>query len=86
MHAPEKYVDRFPGLEPERRMYAAMLSALDDGVGLLMRTLRKTAADRKKYTLVFFTVAINGATREARAGLNQQSRPRPVRIALSRRQ
>jgi arylsulfatase A-like enzyme len=69
MHAPKKYVDRFPDLEPERRMYAAMLSAVDDGVGLVRRTLQETGlADN---TLIFFA-ADNGATREPRAGLNQQ--------------
>jgi arylsulfatase A-like enzyme len=69
MHAPRKYVDRFPDLEPERRMYAAMLSAVDDGVGLVMRALRELHLTDN--TLVFFT-ADNGATREPRAGLNQQ--------------
>jgi arylsulfatase A-like enzyme len=69
MHAPKKYVDRFPDLEPERRMYAAMLSAVDDGVGLVMRTLREHHLTEN--TLVFFS-ADNGATREPRAGLNQK--------------
>jgi arylsulfatase A-like enzyme len=69
MHAPKKYVDRFGDLEPERRMYAAMLSAVDDAVGLVMRTLREARVAEN--TLVFFS-ADNGATREARAGLNQQ--------------
>src|SRR5258708_6263230 len=36
MHAPEKYVKRFAGLEPERRIYAAMVAAVDDGVGEIM--------------------------------------------------
>src|SRR5947209_20216018 len=40
MHAPKKYLDRFPDLDPERRMYAAMLAAVDDGVGQVIRTLR----------------------------------------------
>jgi arylsulfatase A-like enzyme len=77
MHAPKKYVDRFPGLEPERRMYAAMLSAVDDGVGLMMRTLRELRLTEN--TLVFFT-GDNGATRETRAGLNQ----RPARAGENR--
>ena len=69
MHAPRKYLERFAGLEPERRTYAAMIAALDDGVGLVMRTVRELGlADN---TLVFFS-ADNGATREARAGLNQK--------------
>jgi arylsulfatase A-like enzyme len=69
MHAPRKYVDRFPDLPPERRMYAAMLSAVDDGVGLVMRTLRDLHLTEN--TLVFCS-ADNGATREPRAGLGQK--------------
>jgi arylsulfatase A-like enzyme len=69
MHAPKKYADRFPELEPERRMYAAMLSAVDDGVGLIMRTLREHRLIEN--TLVLFS-ADNGATREPRAGLHQK--------------
>ena len=69
MHAPKKYIDRFPDLEWERRVYASMLSAVDDGVGLVMRTLREHRLTDN--TLVFFT-GDNGATREPRAGLNQK--------------
>jgi arylsulfatase A-like enzyme len=69
MHAPANYVQRFGDLEPERRMYAAMLSAVDDGVGLVMRTLRELRLVEN--TLVIFT-GDNGATREPRGGLNQQ--------------
>ncbi len=70
MHAPKKYVERFPDLDPERRMYAAMLAAVDDGVGQVMRALRE--ARLMESTLVFFT-GDNGATRETRAGLNGQA-------------
>ena len=69
MHAPTRYVERFEQLEPERRMYAAMLAAVDDGVGEILATVRELGLSRD--TFVFFS-ADNGATREARAGLNQQ--------------
>jgi arylsulfatase A-like enzyme len=69
MHAPRKYTDRFTALAPERRTYAAMISAVDDGVGEVMRTLADSNLLRN--TLVLFT-ADNGATREPRAGLNGQ--------------
>jgi arylsulfatase A-like enzyme len=69
MHAPRKYVERFPGLEPERQMYAAMLSALDDGVGEVMALVKKLGLAEN--TWVFFG-ADNGATREKRAGLREQ--------------
>jgi arylsulfatase A-like enzyme len=69
MHAPKKYVDRFPYLPFERRMYAAMLSAVDDAVGAVLKTLNEYQLTQD--TFVIFT-ADNGATREKRAGLNQQ--------------
>jgi len=69
MHAPRKYVERFPHLEPERQMYAAMLSAVDDGVGEVMGLLKKFGI--LENTFVVFT-GDNGATREKRAGLNQE--------------
>jgi arylsulfatase A-like enzyme len=67
MHAPKKYIERFANLPPERRTYAAMIAAMDDGVGQVMRTLRELQLE--DHTLVLFT-ADNGATREARAGLD----------------
>jgi arylsulfatase A-like enzyme len=70
MHAPKKYVERFPGLKPERQMYAAMLAAADDGVGEVLRTLDRGGI--RDNTLVIFS-ADNGATTEARAGLSQQT-------------
>jgi arylsulfatase A-like enzyme len=69
MHAPTRYVDRFRDLPPERRMYAAMLGAVDDAVGDVLRTLKEY--NLTEQTFVLFT-ADNGATREKRAGLNQQ--------------
>jgi arylsulfatase A-like enzyme len=66
MHAPRKYLDRFPNLEPERQMYAAMLAAADDGVGEILRAIEETG--QRRNTLIFF-LGDNGATTEARAGL-----------------
>jgi arylsulfatase A-like enzyme len=69
MHAPRRYVERFPTLEPERQMYAAMLSAADDGVGEIIHSLEQIG--QRDNTLIFL-LGDNGATRERRAGLNQQ--------------
>ena len=70
MHAPNKYVERFPeSLGRERRTYAAMLAAADDGIGLMLRTLESIG--QRENTLIFLA-GDNGATTEARAGLNQQ--------------
>jgi uncharacterized sulfatase len=52
-------MDRFPGEMPERRRAAlAMLSAIDDGVGLITSTLKKHGLTEK--TLIFF-IGDNGA-------------------------
>ena len=42
LDAPPKYLNRFPGAMPERRRQAlAMISAIDDGVGRIVATLRE---------------------------------------------
>ena len=68
MHAPAKYLERFPSLAPERRTYAAMIAAVDDGVGEIRRALEQ--AGLLDNTLIFY-IADNGATTEKRAGLGQ---------------
>jgi arylsulfatase A-like enzyme len=50
-------------------MYAAMLAAADDGVGEIVATLEKLGL--RQNTFIFFA-GDNGATRELRAGLDQQ--------------
>jgi arylsulfatase A-like enzyme len=59
LDAPPEYLKRFPGKMPERRRQAlAMLSAVDDGVGLVMKTLKENGLTEK--TLVFY-IGDNGA-------------------------
>ena len=59
LDAPQKYLDRFPGKMPERRRQAlAMLSAVDDGVGLITETLAQNNLTEK--TLIFY-IGDNGA-------------------------
>ena len=59
LDAPPKYLKRFPGKMPERRRQAlAMLSAVDDGVGLITSTLAKHGLSEK--TLIFY-IGDNGA-------------------------
>ena len=54
-----KYYDRFPGIADEtRRIYAGMVSALDDAVGSVLGTLEQTGAARD--TLIVFS-SDNGA-------------------------
>jgi arylsulfatase A-like enzyme len=59
LDAPKKYLERFPGEMPEpRRQCLAMMSAVDDGVGRVMESLRKNGLESN--TLIFF-LADNGA-------------------------
>jgi arylsulfatase A-like enzyme len=69
MHAPQKYLDRFPDLPWERRVYAAMLSAADDMIGNVVTALERSG--QRENTLIFL-MGDNGATTEKRAGLNQE--------------
>ncbi|KAK7495650.1 hypothetical protein BaRGS_00013097 [Batillaria attramentaria] len=42
LQAPQSYIDRFPNIQNmKRRVYAAMVSALDDGVGAVYSALQK---------------------------------------------
>lgn len=53
LQATEKYLQRFAHIEdPKRRKYAAMVSAVDDGVGRLLDKL--TACDLDNRTIVFY--------------------------------
>jgi len=71
MIAPQKYLDRFPAnMDPDRKMHAAMIAAVDDGVGEILDTLKRRGLDRD--TIIYFQ-ADNGATLETRA--DSQGRP-----------
>lgn len=63
MHAPREYLDRFPDLPEERRIMAAMIAAMDDGVGRLLDTL--AAHGLTENTVVFFS-SDNGPSTETR--------------------
>jgi arylsulfatase A-like enzyme len=54
LEAPEKYLARFPRIQEgsHRRSYAAMISAVDDGVGRILAELRKD--DLEEQTLVVY--------------------------------
>lgn len=69
MHAPKKYLDRFSGLDFERRVYAAMVSGVDDGIGMVREELRRNGL--LENTCIIFA-GDNGATTEPRAGLDGQ--------------
>ncbi|MCZ6672784.1 MAG: sulfatase-like hydrolase/transferase, partial [Verrucomicrobia bacterium] len=61
MQATQKYLDRFTHIkDPLRRTYAAMVSAVDDGVGRVLEKLDEL--NLSKNTLVFFLSDNGGAT------------------------
>jgi arylsulfatase A-like enzyme len=61
LQAPEKYLSRFSQItDPKRRTYAAMLSAMDDGVGAVLKKLRDSGAEDN--TLIFFISDNGGPT------------------------
>jgi len=67
MHAPHKYMERFKHLAWDRQVMAAMLSAVDEGVGIIMSELEALGiADN---TCTFFT-SDNGPSRESRNWLD----------------
>jgi len=53
LQATTKYLDRFSHIkDPKRKIYAAMVSAVDDGVGLLLKSLSEQKLEEK--TIVAF--------------------------------
>ncbi len=67
MHAPEKYLDRFPDLPWDRRILAAMLSAVDDGVGEITAALDELGL--RENTIIYYQ-SDNGPSRESRNWLD----------------
>jgi arylsulfatase A-like enzyme len=72
MHAPSTYVDRFRHLPADRRIMAAMVSALDDGIGAVVNELARR--DVLEDTIVFF-MSDNGPSAETRNWLDGQRIP-----------
>jgi arylsulfatase A-like enzyme len=72
LHAPRKYLDRFPDLPQDRRLMAAMLSAMDDGVGSVMDELERQGLSDN--TCVFFQ-SDNGPSRESCNWLDGRDEP-----------
>ena len=65
IQAPEKYVDRFPQIKNmQRRVYAGMISSMDDGVGKIISKLK----EEKIYenTIIIFLSDIGGPNKNGR--------------------
>ncbi|TBL79508.1 sulfatase-like hydrolase/transferase [Paenibacillus thalictri] len=67
MHAPAKYMERFAHLPWDRQVMAAMISAVDDGVGELVAALKRQGVYEN--TAIFFS-SDNGPSVEARNWLD----------------
>lgn len=68
LEAPQKYLDRFPEItDRRRRLFAAMLSAMDDAVGRVLAAVR--AAGQEEHTLIFF-IADNGGPTQSTTSCN----------------
>lgn len=89
MHASDQYLARFQHIaDQQRRTYAAMLSAMDDGVGKTLAALREASLDES--TLVFFfsdnggpTMAgttINGSSNAPLRGSKRQTWEGGIRV------
>lgn len=72
MHAPQKYLDRFRGLPWDKQIMAAMLSAVDDGVGEICAELE--ALGLRDDTIIYFQ-SDNGPSRESRNWLDGTEDP-----------
>jgi arylsulfatase A-like enzyme len=59
--APKSYYDRFAGVKDKnKRVYYAMIAALDDAVGEIMKQVKESGIEEN--TLIFFTSDNGGAT------------------------
>ena len=67
LHAPAEYVERFAHLPEDRRMIAAMISAMDDAVGVILASLDEHGL--RGDTVVFLS-SDNGPSDETRNWLN----------------
>ncbi len=72
MHAPQAYMERFAHLPWDRQVMAAMISAVDDGVGAIMAELERLGLAEN--TCTFFT-SDNGPSRESRNWLDGNQDP-----------
>jgi arylsulfatase A-like enzyme len=62
LQATQKYLDRFPNLEGNRKIFAAMMSAMDDAVGKVLAKVKEMGQEEN--TLIFFFSDNGGPTQQ----------------------
>jgi arylsulfatase A-like enzyme len=68
LQAPKKYLDRFAGITDEkRRIFAAMMAAMDDAVG---RVMAKVRALGQEENTIFFYIGDNGGPTQSTTSSN----------------
>ena len=68
LESPQAYLDRFPTItDPKRKIFAAMLSAMDDAVGRVLSAVRDRGQEEN--TLIFF-IADNGGPTQSTTSQN----------------
>ena len=68
LQAPQKYLDRFPNITDEKRkLFAAMMSAMDDAIGRVMGRVREIGQEEN--TLYFF-IGDNGGPTQSTTSKN----------------
>ena len=68
LQAPQKYLDRFPNITDEKRkLFAAMMSAMDDAIGRVMTKVREVGQEEN--TLYFF-IGDNGGPTQSTTSAN----------------
>ncbi len=72
MHAPKKYTDRFAHLPWDRMIMAAMISAVDDGIGMITDELKRQGIFED--TVIYFQ-SDNGPSRESRNFMDGKKDP-----------
>jgi arylsulfatase A-like enzyme len=92
LEAPEKYLARFPNIaDPQRRTYAAMISAMDDAIGKTLAAVRERKLEEN--TLVIFlndnggptmpTTTVNGSSNGPLRGSKRQTWEGGIRVAFA---
>lgn len=75
--ATKKYLDRFPDLKKGRQISAAMLSALDDAVGVILKKVRDAGLEEN--TIIFF-LSDNGGSQTYSASTNTPLRGQKAQL------